>query len=215
MSGHSAPAQEQLVSSTPAVQAEPLSLVPLDSPGWESQMKELDMPFTPDTFEAARNLIDMATQHFPVQAAPTALEPAAAAPAPCGGGETFQGQTGHAAAPVALSLAPIAGTIPHSTAVESEVRLVLRVRAGIIRLQTQVAPISSLQAKLDATSPDDALATTLAGARSVAILDPMGISSSPGTKLQIPFDHLGQTVHIECVTEGTFKGFGVPLLGWH
>ncbi|XP_074983255.1 uncharacterized protein LOC142071637 [Caretta caretta] len=40
----------------------------------------------------------------------------------------------------------------------------------------------------------------------------MGISSSPGAKLQIPFDHLGQTVHIECVTEGTFKGFGAPLL---
>lgn len=92
--GHSAPAQGQPVPLTPATQAEPWSLFPLDSLGRESQIRELDIPSTPEALEAARDLIEVATQH--------SLAPAE---------------------PVILASASITGTVPHGTAMEPEIRL--------------------------------------------------------------------------------------------
>lgn len=51
-------------------QVEPLSLVPLESPARESHKGQLDLPSTPDTSEAARDLRETAAQQSP------ALEPA-------------------------------------------------------------------------------------------------------------------------------------------
>lgn len=45
-------------------------MVPLDSPEWESQMGELDLPSTLDTFEVARDPIAMISLLSLAQAVP-------------------------------------------------------------------------------------------------------------------------------------------------
>lgn len=63
--GHSTPAPAKPALLTPAAQVEPSSPVPLYSLARKSQIWELDLPCTPDTFEAARDLREMTGQQSP------------------------------------------------------------------------------------------------------------------------------------------------------
>lgn len=62
--GHPQSGPQEPVPLIPTPVAEPLSPARTDSPTWDDLEDELDLPSTPDTYEAAQDLIAMMTQ-FP------------------------------------------------------------------------------------------------------------------------------------------------------